>query len=108
MVKKVKREKGLEYCKLGRRVKREDDSSVRRIPSKMPHWIIRRSTKVDLSDYGCTLKVYRRDVAKNLGLYGELHRFIPPLSKDVWGKAFLKLMWKHHPRVYGKSNMGWL
>jgi glycosyltransferase involved in cell wall biosynthesis len=103
MVEKLERE-GWDIV-AGRRAKREDGLLLRRIPSKIANWIIRRSTKVDLSDYGCTLKVYRRDVAKNLGLYGELHRFIPVLAK-MYGAKIVEVDVKHHPRVYGKSKYG--
>jgi len=89
----------------GRRVKREDGLFLRKIPSKIANWIIRKTTKVYLNDYGCTLKVYRSDVAKNLGLYGELHRFIPVLAK-MYGAKIIEVDVKHHPRVYGKSKYG--
>jgi len=65
----------------GRRLKRQDGMVLRKIPSKIANWIIRRTTGVYINDYGCTLKVFTSDVAKNLELYGELHRFIPVLAK---------------------------
>jgi len=89
----------------GRRLKRQDGIFLRKIPSKIANWIIRKTTKVYLNDYGCTLKVYKSDVAKNLGLYGELHRFIPVLAK-MYGAKIVEMNVKHHPRVYGKSKYG--
>jgi hypothetical protein len=78
---------------------------LRKVPSKIANWIIRKTTKVYLNDYGCTLKVYKSDVAKNLGLYGELHRFIPVLAK-MYGAKIVEMDVKHHPRVHGESKYG--
>ncbi len=89
----------------GRRVKRQDGIFLRKIPSKIANWIIRKTTKVYLNDYGCTLKVYKSDVAKNLGLYGELHRFIPVLAK-MYGAKIVEMDVKHHARVHGESKYG--
>ena len=89
----------------GRRLKRQDGIFLRKIPSKIANWIIRKTTKVYLNDYGCTLKVYKSDVAKNLGLYGELHRFIPVLAK-MYGAKIVEMNVKHHPRIHGTSKYG--
>ncbi|NMB72315.1 MAG: glycosyltransferase family 2 protein, partial [Bacteroidales bacterium] len=64
----------------GIRKNRKDNLFLRKIPSHIANFIIRSSTGVKLKDYGCTLKVFRNDIAKGLGLYGELHRFIPVLA----------------------------
>ncbi len=89
----------------GRRAKRQDGMFLRKIPSKIANYIIRKSTKVYLQDYGCTLKVFRRDIAKNLGLYGELHRFIPVLAK-MQGARITEVDVRHHPRLHGESKYG--
>ena len=89
----------------GRRLKRQDGMFLRKVPSKIANWIIRRSTGVYISDYGCTLKVFTHDVAKNLGLYGELHRFIPVLAK-MYGAKITEVDVKHHPRIHGVSKYG--
>jgi len=89
----------------GRRLKRQDGMFLRKVPSKIANWIIRRSTGVYISDYGCTLKVFKRDVAKNLGLYGELHRFIPVLAK-MYGATITEMDVKHHARIHGESKYG--
>jgi len=89
----------------GRRLKRQDGMFLRKIPSKIANFIIRRSTGVYLNDYGCTLKVYKKDVAKNLGLYGELHRFIPVLAK-MYGAKIVEMDVKHHARIHGVSKYG--
>jgi glycosyltransferase involved in cell wall biosynthesis len=88
----------------GRRANRQDDS-LRKIPSKIANWIIRRSTGVYIRDYGCTLKLFKKDVAKNLGLYGELHRYIPVLAK-LYGAKMTEVDVKHHARIHGVSKYG--
>lgn len=89
----------------GRRLKRQDGMFLRKIPSKIANWIIRRSTGVYINDYGCTLKVFKHDVAKNLDLYGELHRFIPVLAK-MYGAKITEMDVKHHSRIHGVSKYG--
>ena len=89
----------------GIRAKRQDGLMLRKIPSKIANWIIRKSTGVYISDYGCTLKVFRKDVAKNLGLYGELHRFIPVLAA-LYGAKMTEMPVRHHPRIHGVSKYG--
>lgn len=89
----------------GRRANRQDGFVLRKIPSKIANWIIRHSTKVYLSDYGCSLRVYKSHIAQNLGLYGELHRFIPVLAKQG-GASMTEVDVKHHPRIHGTSKYG--
>jgi len=89
----------------GRRAKRKDGMFLRKIPSKIANAIIRKTTGVYLHDYGCTLKVFKRDVAKNLGLYGELHRFIPVLAR-MYGAKITEVDVRHHPRIHGESKYG--
>jgi glycosyltransferase involved in cell wall biosynthesis len=89
----------------GRRANRQDGMVLRKIPSKLANALIRKTTGVYLRDYGCTLKVFRKDVAKNLGLYGELHRFIPVLAK-MYGAKIVEVDVKHHARVHGASKYG--
>ncbi|MFT7823949.1 MAG: glycosyltransferase [Sulfurimonas sp.] len=89
----------------GIRAKRQDGMLLRKIPSKAANWLIRKFTGVYLKDYGCTLKVFRKDVAKNLGLYGELHRFIPVLAK-LYGANITEVDVKHHARIHGESKYG--
>ncbi len=88
----------------GIRENRKDDL-LRKIPSKIANFIIRKATKVDIKDYGCTLKVFRKEVAKNLDLYGELHRFIPVLAK-IYGAKITEMKVRHHPRLHGSSKYG--
>jgi glycosyltransferase involved in cell wall biosynthesis len=89
----------------GRRANRKDGFVLRKIPSKIANWIIRNSTNVHLKDYGCTLRVYKAEIAQNMGLYGELHRFIPVLAKQQ-GARMTEVDVKHHPRIHGTSKYG--
>ncbi|MEL7148245.1 MAG: glycosyltransferase, partial [Bacteroidota bacterium] len=89
----------------GIRAKRKDGMLLRKLPSKIANAMIRKLTGVYLHDYGCTLKVFRKDIAKNLGLYGELHRFIPVLAQ-LQGAQLTEMPVNHHPRIHGESKYG--
>jgi len=88
----------------GIRAKRQDEP-VRKFISKIANKIIRKVTGVHITDYGCTLKVFKKDIAKNLQLYGELHRFIPILAK-IYGAKIAEVPVKHHERQFGSSKYG--
>jgi len=88
----------------GIRAKRRDEP-FRKFLSKIANKIIRKVTGVHITDYGCTLKVFKKDVAKNLQLYGELHRFIPILA-EMYGAKITEVPVKHHERKFGKSKYG--
>lgn len=89
----------------GWRKKRKDPFFSRRLPSIIANWLISKVTGVNLHDYGCSLKAYRRDVVKNLKLYGELHRFIPAVA-SWYGVRIAEVETTHHPRKKGKSKYG--
>ncbi|MFZ6663105.1 glycosyltransferase family 2 protein [Peijinzhouia sedimentorum] len=89
----------------GRRANRKDGFILRKFPSKIANWIIRNTTDVHLSDYGCSLRIYKSDIAKNLGLYGELHRFIPVLAA-AQGAKMTEVDVRHHARIHGESKYG--
>ena len=89
----------------GNRKNRKDGMFLRKIPSKIANALIRRMTGVYIKDYGCTLKVFRREIAEELNLYGELHRFIPVIAK-MQGARITQVDVKHHPRQFGKSKYG--
>ena len=89
----------------GNRKNRKDGMFLRKIPSKIANALIRRWTGVYIKDYGCTLKIFRREIAEDLGMYGELHRFIPVLAK-LQGARITQVDVKHHPRKFGKSKYG--
>ncbi len=89
----------------GRRIGRKDRWLSRKLPSRLANLLIGRLTGVSLSDYGCTLKAFRADVAKGLGLYGELHRFIPVLA-NMQGARIKEVDVRHWPRRHGTSKYG--
>lgn len=89
----------------GERANRQDGMFLRKVPSKIANWIIRSNTGVHLKDYGCTLRVFKSEVAKDLGLYGELHRFIPVLAV-LDGATIIQKPVKHHARQFGTSKYG--
>jgi len=86
----------------GWRKNRQDPYWTKTLPSQIANRIISRTTGVHLHDYGCTLSAYRRDVLKEVNLYGEMHRFIPVYAH--WAGAKLKeIPVNHHPRKFGVS-----
>lgn len=89
----------------GFREKRKDNFIFRKLPSLIANWMIRKSTGLKTKDYGCSLRVLRTDVAKDLGLYGELHRFISVLL-HIQGATVKQIPVAHHPRVANKSKYG--
>jgi glycosyltransferase involved in cell wall biosynthesis len=89
----------------GERKNRKDGMVLRKIPSGIANALIRKMTGVYIKDYGCTLKVFKKEIAEDLGLYGELHRFIPVLAK-MQGAKITQVDVKHHPRKFGKSKYG--
>jgi len=88
----------------GIRQKRKDNL-VRTFPSKIANWIIRKTTKLDIKDHGCALKVFNRETAKDLNLYGEMHRYINLLA-FLNGARITEVNVKHHQRQFGKSKYG--
>lgn len=87
---------------LGLRAKRQDHMFIRKIPSLMGNWLIRKVTGCTIKDLGCTLRAMRRDLAQSLSLYGEMHRFIPVLAQQQ-GARLLQVPVRHHPRTAGKT-----
>jgi glycosyltransferase involved in cell wall biosynthesis len=89
----------------GHRVNRQDGFILRKLPSKIANKLIRKLTGVKISDYGCSLKIFRKDIAKNMQLYGELHRFLPILAK-LEGAKITEMPVRHFPRIHGTSKYG--
>ncbi len=89
----------------GWRKRRKDPFLTRRLPSIMANKIISWIGGVHLHDYGCTLKAYRRDILKNIRLYGEMHRFIPIYAQWI-GARVSEIPVRHFPRGSGKSKYG--
>jgi len=89
----------------GWRRRRNDPFFSRKLPSIIANWLISNVTGVKLHDYGCSLKAYKREVIKNLRLYGEMHRFIPAVA-SWYGVKVTEVETLHHPRLRGKSKYG--
>jgi hypothetical protein len=89
----------------GWRKNRQDALVNRKLPSKIANWLISCVTGFPVHDLGCTLKAMRREVAQDLQLYGEMHRFIPILAH--WrGARCAEIVTRHHPRRFGQSKYG--
>ena len=89
----------------GWRKNRQDPWLSRKLPSKIANRLISRATRFPVHDLGCTLKAMRREIATDLRLYGEMHRFIPILAN--WhGAKCVEVVTTHHPRRQGKSKYG--
>ncbi len=89
----------------GWRSPRRDPWLTRRLPSQIANRLISLVTGTRLHDYGCTLRAMRASVAKELRLYGELHRFIPALAADL-GARVAEVKVSHRPRTLGTSKYG--
>jgi glycosyltransferase involved in cell wall biosynthesis len=89
----------------GWRVERKDAWLTRRLPSMVANRLISSVTGTRLHDYGCTLRAMRTAIAKELPLYGELHRFIPALAANL-GARVIEVPVNHRPRTAGTSKYG--
>lgn len=89
----------------GWRQKRQDGAVNRLLPSKIANWLIRRTTSVNIHDYGCSLKAYRPELLADMNLYGELHRFLPALAY-IEGARITEIPVRHHARRFGRSKYG--
>ncbi len=86
----------------GWRRQRKDTLLTRKIPSRIANRLIAWVTGVYIHDYGCCLKIYHRDIIKNINLYGELHRFIPAVASGL-GIKVSEVVVNHRPRKHGQS-----
>lgn len=92
---------------VGWRRDRQDNVWLRKIPSRIANRLIGKITGVRLHDYGCSLKVYRSSVIKEVKLYGEMHRFIPIwMSVRTAPHRIAEEVVNHRPRIYGESKYG--
>ncbi len=89
----------------GWRKDRKDPFLTRRLPSVIANKMISWIGGVSLHDYGCTLKAYRRDILKNIRLYGEMHRFVPIYAQWI-GARVTEIPVRHSPRGSGSSKYG--
>lgn len=89
----------------GWRFDRKDKYWSRRFPSIIANKIISTTTNVKLHDYGCTLKAFKKDITKNIKLYGEMHRFIPAIASGM-GVSIAEIKVNHRERKFGASKYG--
>jgi glycosyltransferase involved in cell wall biosynthesis len=89
----------------GWRQKRVDNFIMRRLPSRIANWMMSKLSGVEIHDFGTTFKVYRREIIKDIPLYGEMHRFIPALA--AWnGARIVEVPIRNIVRPGGKSHYG--
>ena len=89
----------------GWRFRRKDAAISRKIPSMIANRLIGKVTGVNLHDYGCSLKAYRKEVLADMRLYGELHRFLPVLA-NIEGARITEVKVNHRARQFGSSKYG--
>jgi glycosyltransferase involved in cell wall biosynthesis len=89
----------------GWRRQRQAKLLLRKVPSWVANRLIRRLTGVPITDNGCSLKAYRRELLDRIPLYAEQHRFIPALSASV-GARIAEIPVRHHARRFGESKYG--
>jgi len=89
----------------GWRHDRQDTYISRKLPSMLANRLISTITDVRLHDYGCTLKAMRKELAKRVTLYGEMHRFIPAVASGV-GAKIAEVKVNHRARTAGESKYG--
>lgn len=82
------------------------DPISKTVPSKFFNYVTRKAAGIQLHDFNCGLKAYKREVIDNIYLYGELHRYIPMLAKKEGYTRIGEKVVKHHPRKYGKTKFG--
>ncbi len=89
----------------GWRKQRQDKLISRKIPSVVANWLISKSTGFPIHDLGCTLKALRREIASQIELYGEMHRFIPILAHQL-GANSIEVVTHHRARQFGTTKYG--
>ena len=90
----------------GWKKKRYDSILFKNIPSKLFNWAARKSSGIYLHDFNCGLKAYRKDVIKNIEVYGEMHRYIPVIAAHEGFKAIQEQVVQHQARKYGETKFG--
>lgn len=86
---------------------KRNDPITKTLPSKLANYITRKATGVKIHDMNCGFKAYRSETAKNLKLYGDMHRYIPALA-TAKGFRVGEIKVKHHKRIHGKSKYGFM
>lgn len=87
----------------GVRANRKDGMFLRKVPSKIANYLIRKSTGIHMKDLGCTLKIFTKEIIKSIHIYGELHRYIPALITLEGATKITQVDVNHRPRQFGTS-----
>ncbi len=90
---------------VGWRKDRQDAAVSRKLPSRIANHLIRKVGGVHVHDLGCSLKAFKRELIKEVHLYGEMHRFIP-LYTNAIGARMAEMVVNHRPRVAGQTKYG--
>jgi hypothetical protein len=90
----------------GWRKDRKDSPIKRNLLSNIANYLIRKISKVEIHDLGCSLKAYRKEFIADIHLYGEMHRFIPIYAKWNGATRITEMPVKHKPREHGESKYG--
>jgi glycosyltransferase involved in cell wall biosynthesis len=91
----------------GWKKKRFDNKLTKNIPSKIFNTVASKATGIKLHDFNCGLKAYKSKLAKSVEVYGEMHRYIPVLSKWAGFKKIGEKVVEHRSRKYGVTKFGW-
>ena len=91
----------------GWKKKRYDNTFTKNIPSKLFNAAARSMSKIQLNDFNCGLKAYKKKVVKCIEVYGEMHRYIPVLAKWAGFKKIGEKVVEHRARKYGVTKFGW-
>jgi len=90
----------------GWKKKRYDNTLTKNLPSRIYNWTARRFSGINIHDFNCGLKAYRREVVKSIEVYGEMHRYIPFIAKKAGFKAIGEKIVQHRKRQYGVTKFG--
>ena len=90
----------------GWKKKRYDSIISKNLPSKLFNWAARKTSGVKLNDFNCGLKAYKLNVVKNIDVNGEMHRYIPVLSKNAGFAKIGEKVVQHQARKYGETKFG--
>lgn len=90
----------------GWKKKRFDSILFKNIPSKIFNFAARVTSGIRLNDFNCGLKAYKKDVVKNINVYGEMHRYIPVLAKNEGYHKIGEKIVNHRPRKHGNTKFG--
>lgn len=87
--------------------KKRHDPFSKTIPSKFFNWVTTKMSGIKLHDFNCGLKAYKKEVVKNIEVYGEMHRYIPMIAKGAGFKNIGEKIVEHRARKYGRTKFGW-